>query len=380
MRGNDTLLSAGVVRDERGFTIVEVAAAAAIMLTGLLSLIGLFDDSRDQNATGERTQIAAMQAEQAIEEMRGVPYEHLMLSAGAVDPTAGNRLLSAGSQFRVKPEVTEPVVYYTTEGEPFEDAWVDPVTQVSIGSEEAPLDLTIYRFVSWRDEECPVADLGALGLNLPGAIDEAQTPLTNLVSNVLSSLIGLLSGSNRTLIQNLRNRLDGLENAFLSREAQLSSAVAGISELDLCDINLTLLTHLQKLGKLNLGLSAFNGLTDDLETLQSSLSGICLPIVGCILGSAQTTAINGVTAQLNCLFGSSVDTEAEFDAYLLGLVNGLNNVAADVSNTVKNSKRVTVAVVVEPRAGVGPNQPIWMTSIVRDPGAGLLTSGGTPCQ
>jgi type II secretory pathway pseudopilin PulG len=365
---------------ESGFTIVEVAVALSVLLTGLLATIGLFDDSRDQNATGERTEIGVMQAEQAIEEMRGLPYANLMLSAGAVDPTAGQRVLSSGAQLKVKPDVTEPLVYYSTEGKAQADAWVEPVTEVSIGSEEAPLDLTIHRFVSWRDEECRLADLDSLGLGLPGAIDAAQTPLGNLVNSVLQSLLGLLSGSQRNLINTLRNRLDGLENALLARESQLSSAVGGITELDLCDINLTLLGELQKLGKLNMGLSAAGGLTADLASLQSALSGICLPIVGCVLGQAQNTAINGVHSQLNCMFGATTDTQAEFDSYLSGLVTGLDNVGDDVSNTVKNSKRVTVAVVVEPRNGVGPSKPIWMSSVVRDPGAGLLAAQGAPCQ
>jgi type II secretory pathway pseudopilin PulG len=365
---------------ERGFTIVEVVVAVFVMLAGLLSLVGLFDDSRDQNAVGERTEVAVMQAEQAIEEMRGTPYAHLLLSAGAQDPTGGQRVLSAGANFKVSTSKTEPLVFYSTEGKPPGDAWVDPVSTVSIGPDEAPMDLTIYRFISWRDEECSAANLGALGLNLPGSIDETQVPLTALVDNDLNTLLGLLSGSQKTLVQNLRNRLSNFKNALAAREGQLAGAVAGISQLDLCDINLSLLTELQKLGKLNPGLSATAGLTDDLEALQSSLSGICLPIVGCTLGPAQNTAIAGVHSQLDCLFGSTTDTQTEFDSYLAGLATGLGNVASDVSNTVKNSKRITVAVKVEPRPGIAPINPIWMTSVVRDPSAGLLTSGGAPCQ
>ena len=102
--------------------------------------------------------------------------------------------------------------------------------------------------------------------------------------------------------------------------------------------------------------------------------------MGCTLGPAQNTAIVGVHSQLDCLFGSAADTQAEFDSYLGGLVTGLGNVANDVSNTAKNSKRITVAVKVEPRTGVAPMNPIWMSSVVRDPSAGLLTSGATSCQ
>ena len=186
-----------MIAGERGFTIVEVVVAVAVMLVGLLSLVGLFNDSRDQNASGERAEIAVMQAEQAIEEMRGIPYSHLLLSAGASDPTGGQRVLDSGANFKVKSNLTEPLVYYSTEGKPPSDAWVDPVSQVTIGG-EGGLDLTIYRFISWRDEECSAVDLDALGLGLPGAIDETQVPLTNLVDTVLPNLLGLLSGSQKT--------------------------------------------------------------------------------------------------------------------------------------------------------------------------------------
>ena len=76
----------------------------------------------------------------------------------------------------------------------------------------------------------------------------------------------------------------------------------------------------------------------------------------------------------------TTDTQAEFDTYLAGVLSGLDNLAGDVSNTVKNSKRVTVAVTVEARNGVAPIQPLWMTSVVRDPSAGLLSSGSAACQ
>ena len=82
MRGIDSVRMTHGRPDEAGFTIVEVVAAIGVMLVGLLSLLGLFDDSRDQNASGERTEIAVMQAEQALEELRGIPY---------AQPDAGRR-------------------------------------------------------------------------------------------------------------------------------------------------------------------------------------------------------------------------------------------------------------------------------------------------
>lgn len=366
MRGNHTKRMT-VVRDEAGFTIVEVVVAVSILLTGLVSLLGLFNDSRDQNATGERTEIAVMQAEQAMEELRGVPYPKLMLSAGAVDPTAGQRVVSAGAQFRVKPDLTEPLVYYTTEGKPLADAWVEPTTEVSIGTDEAPLQLTIHRFVTWRDEECRVAGLGPIGSQLPTRIQQTGTAVTALVNSITSAVLGILNPT----IGNKANALKSRVSNLTARLDELSGALAGVSQLDLCDANLTALGDLQRLDRLAAQLPVLNPLVGTLKTALD----LCLPIL--CNQSQVSSSVDQVNAQLNCMFNST--SSSGDSTYLNGLRTGVDNLAADLSNTVKNSKRVTVAVVVEPRAGVAPINPVWISSVVRDPSAGLLTSGGASC-
>lgn len=370
-------------RDERGFALVEAIIAGVVLLVGVVSMLGVFNDSRDLSATGERHEIAVLQAEQALEELRGIPYKNLVLNSGAVEPVGAGRLVAAGADFKVKPTLTERLVYYNTEGVPVTDAWVRPTSQVSIGvpgaASELKLDMTIHRFVTWRDEECRVGDLSGLGLNLPAAIDGTQVPLVNLINNVLGSVITLLSGTDQALVQTLKSRLQGLNDAFNAREAQLAAAIAGISELDLCDIDLATLEDLQQLGRLTPALAGAGKLTAQLQVLEGAFGGICLPIVGCLLGSSQKTAINNVNGQLDCMFGAAADTQPEFDAYLFGLLDGLNNLAGNLSNTDKNTKRITVAIVVEPRNGVGPFEPVWASSVVRNPAAGLLTSSGAPC-
>ena len=366
-------------REESGFTIVEAMIAAMVLMLGLVPIVGVFDSSRDQSRTGERHEIAVLQAEQALEELRGLPYNRLMMNAGAVDPS-GERLGGGGSTFTVRDGLSERLVYHTTEGQPVADAWVNPVATVQIGDPDVErLELTIHHFVTWRDEECRVANLDGLGISLPSAIDQAQVPLLNLVNTVLNNLLGLLSGSDRQEIQTLRNRLIGLRDAFNSQEANLATAVNGITELDLCDINLSALADLQELGRLTPGLSRVGGLTTRLTTLSNAFGGICLPIVGCLLGSAQDAAVNAVNTQLNCMFGSSTDTTAEFSSYLTGIQDGLATLAGDLSDTDRNTKRITVAVVIEPQPGAGPVDPVWASSVVRDPSAGLLSSAGAAC-
>ena len=364
--------------EQRGLTLVEVMVAAMVLLIGILPTVKVFNDSRDQSATGERHEIALFQAEQALEEMRGLPYDRLLLSAGAVDP-GGGRVLDAGASFRVRSDLAETLVYADTEGVPTTNAWVDPVTEVSTGSADAPVQMTIHRFVTWRDEECGVADLSGLGLDLPDAIDEVQSPLGGLLSGPLDSVIGLLSGSSRTTVRTLRTRLTALRDALAARQASLETAIAGVSELDVCDLDATALESVQRLGQLTPALAVGGALNDDLLSLQNSLGGVCVLGI-CLLRPAQQTAIAAVNGELGCLFGSSTDTVDEFDSYLAGVAAGLGELGGDLADTAKNTKRIMVAVVIEPRNGVGPFEPVWASSVVRDPSAGLLTSGAAACS
>jgi hypothetical protein len=360
-------LSRRLARDEEGFTLVEAAVAALVLVIGLLAAIGIFDDSRDQNATGERSEIALLQAEQALEEMRGIPYEHLMKNAGAVDPADTDRVLSGGAEFRVKPDLSERLVYHTTEGEPASEAWVAPVSTVSVGTEEAPLDMTIYRYVTWRDEECRAVDLEALGLGVPDAVGSLQAPIANLLNSITDLLFTLLNPTNDALINALEDRI----TAVNARLIEIADALSGITELDLCDLDLTTLQEVQRLGNLTDQIPA---LTSTINTLSSTL-GNTLNQVLCLVScnNTVTNQINAVNAQLDCMF------ESDDSDYLDGLLTGVDNLAADLADTDRNTKRITVAVVVEPRTGVGPIRPVWASSVIRDPRAGLLSAGGVEC-
>ncbi|MDQ3572920.1 MAG: hypothetical protein M3383_08690 [Actinomycetota bacterium] len=352
-------------RAEDGFTVVEALIATFVLLAGLLSIIGVFDDSRDQNATGERSEVALLQAEQALEELRGIPYNRLLLDAGAVDPGA-DRITSAGTRFQVKPGLSEPLVYYSSEGVPQANAWVAPTSAASIGLQAVPLEMTIHRFVTWRDEECRVADLGGLGLDIPGAVNRVQAPLDSLLAGILQAVLG------PTELTALKNRLSKLQSALANREGALSTAVGGISELDLCDINASSLGVLRLLPNLD----ATGGVTDKLNALQAELDGLLCTLGICVLSTSDQAAITAVQNQLNCTFGAGADTQGEFESFINNVIGVLNNLAADVGDTEKNSKRITVAVVVEPRQGVGPMEPVWASSVVRDPSAGILTTCG----
>lgn len=83
-------------------------------------------------------------------------------------------------------------------------------------------------------------------------------------------------------------------------------------------------------------------LVDQLEGLVSAVSGL----------------ISGVLSLVNGLL-SSIDTS--LNPWCLG--------------TTKDSKRITVAVVVDKTSGMGPRKPTWLSTIHTSPSAGLIIGG-----
>jgi type II secretory pathway pseudopilin PulG len=363
-------------RDEDGFTIVEAMVAAFILTIGLVSSIGVFDHSRDQSATAERNEIGLMQAEAALEEIRGVPYSKIALSNAVAPPDPANRVSADNTTFQVRPDLSEEMVYALPDATVLDGM----STSVAVGPEGHPVDITVHRYVTWRDEECRVLDLSSLGLsNLDESINSVQVPLEANLNGLINSVISLLSSALEPPgLAALETRLKAFRDQLAGHEAQFG-AIAGVTELDLCDISLTALSNLQKVGTLTPSLSSTpaGDLTDYLTTLQGLLPQ-CVLILGCPSGT--NTAITNINNELNCVFGSSTDTSAEFDAYFDGVVAGLNELPGDLADTNRNTKRITVAVAVEPRTGVGPFEPVWASTVVQPPGAGLLSSSGvTTC-
>ena len=130
------------------------------------------------------------------------------------------------------------------------DAWVDPVSQVTTGSTDAPVNMTVYRFVSWRDEECRVTDLSGLGVGDLSTEISAVPTLNSLLGSLLSALLSGLGSQDKSLLNALNNRVTALQSALGSRQSQLSGALDGVSQLDLCDLDSQTLQSLQELGDL----------------------------------------------------------------------------------------------------------------------------------
>lgn len=178
-----------------GFTLVEVLAAAIVLVVGLLGLFTALDSSSHLNTTVQRQSAVTAQAERAVEAMRALPYGSLGLTAtpGTSTDTAspahwvdGGRL-EIVRDFNNAASTTLPGT--PTAGESFVTGGpVDPAAQrFTVGG----LSGSLYRYVTWVDESCPlVAGLGGLGAALdacPGAQDAKRI----VVAAVLDSSAGV---------------------------------------------------------------------------------------------------------------------------------------------------------------------------------------------
>ena len=72
-----------VIRHQAGFTLIEVMIALAIFAIGILALAALQITAINQNSGSRMQTEAAAMAEQLMERLMALPYDHDMLSADA---------------------------------------------------------------------------------------------------------------------------------------------------------------------------------------------------------------------------------------------------------------------------------------------------------
>ena len=356
----------GRVRHEDGFTLVESLVGGILLVVGILGGISVFDSSRRESASGERQEIAALQAQTELERVRDVAYSELELDPNAAeawtsssepgDPAA-RVVTGPPAGFRTGPSQTEDLVYAATSG-----AGIDPQSTFPIEMGDATMDADVYRFVSWRDEECPVSDLSGLVAPLEGLTDTSTTLLGSVLAggSILNTLLGPLFGLLNPVV---RNRLDEAHDELTSIQAALVDLVAAIEaleEIDPCDADVEALNELQDT------LGPLNPLLTELNSRINAYHAACLKVLGVIVScpgsaSALYTNLNATITNL-----VSADYETAFDE----LVDSLGELGS--ADHTHNTKRVTVAVVLEPRTGSGPLKPVWATSVVSNPDEGLL--------
>src|SRR5205807_6014096 len=66
-----------LVRDARGFTLVEVSIAAVVLLIGTLAVVAMSDFASRQTVQTKGREAATSLARQLIEDVRSIPYDQL---------------------------------------------------------------------------------------------------------------------------------------------------------------------------------------------------------------------------------------------------------------------------------------------------------------
>lgn len=359
----------GAARDQSGVTIVEAMVAAFLLLVGILGSVSVFDSSRRESATGERQQIAVEQAQAELERMRDVPYEKLAVdpaspgweSSGAPgDPL--NRLDAAAGTFRVGPDRVESLTFAQAQG-----GGIAPLSRLDVAADGVPMNMWIYRFVTWRDEDCPVADTSGI----TGPLDELLVglePATGLIDGLLgedgllSQALGLLlPDSVRDALQAVGVDVEEIEAVLDARVANLTALVGslGQAEIDPCDIDL------EALGALD-DTATIAALEPALRQLDGALAGYD----GCVVDALGIGLVCDDFGPVQEAIDGLPDPD-ELAADMDALIAALD--AIDTADHDQNTKRLTVAVVLEPRTGSGPFKPVWATSVAGDPEAALLS-------
>jgi prepilin-type N-terminal cleavage/methylation domain-containing protein len=157
------------LQGERGFTLVEILVAMFILLVGLLATVGIFTSSKSVTLVAQRHEIAVHEAQREMEKLRSLRYSELGMDTNTApthssDPNNPNFRIQGSGLFRVRvppcgsgvtpcPLDEEMALKNTVSGgvitpgpEPF---------SVGEGGNSAVTG-NIYRYVTWRKEECTV--------------------------------------------------------------------------------------------------------------------------------------------------------------------------------------------------------------------------------
>jgi prepilin-type N-terminal cleavage/methylation domain-containing protein len=143
------------IRDEAGFSLVELLIAMALTAVGVAATLSVFGASGRTTVISQNTEVGAQQAQAELDRLSKLRYGELALTSTPVnssDPKNPNYRVSGGN-FNVRSGLTEPLVTEAGEGS---TAKVDPgPSTFAVGQEGSTITGKIYRYVTWRDENCP---------------------------------------------------------------------------------------------------------------------------------------------------------------------------------------------------------------------------------
>ncbi len=144
------------LREEHGYTLVEIMIAMALMSVGVAATLRVFGASGRTAQAAQRDNVATQKAQAAVDLLSTTPYNKLGLTsapASSADPLDPGYRVS-GTALTVKPGLTETFVLWSDPGQA--GATVSPAAEAfTVGTGTSAISGHIYRYVTWRDESCP---------------------------------------------------------------------------------------------------------------------------------------------------------------------------------------------------------------------------------
>ena len=135
--------------------MIELLIAMALTAVGVAATLGVFGAAGRTTVISQNTEVGAQQAQAELDRLSKLKYGELALTS---TPVASANVKNpnyrvSGSNFNVRTGVTEALV--TTAGDGA-TAKVDPgPTDFAVGQNGSTITGKIYRYVTWRDENCP---------------------------------------------------------------------------------------------------------------------------------------------------------------------------------------------------------------------------------
>ena len=142
---------------EEGFSLVELLIAMALTAVGVAATLGVFGASGRTTVISQNAEVGAQQAQAELDRLSKLKYGELALTSTPVNSTnpKNPNYRVSGVNFNVRSNLTEAMV--TTAGEGA-TAKVDPgPTDFAVGQDGSTITGEIYRYVTWRDENCPTS-------------------------------------------------------------------------------------------------------------------------------------------------------------------------------------------------------------------------------
>jgi type II secretory pathway pseudopilin PulG len=382
---------------ERGFGLVEVLVAGFILVVGIGGGVYTFVTSQKGSVTAERNATATAVASQALEEVRAMPYTAVGSDLTSVtdplkdpdDPDDETKTILSSGVFTTRDGKSEAIVPGT----------LPALSDVTVTEGGRTATYKLYRFVSWRDDECQLVsrvnlkDLKDDVMNMKADLDTLANDtktLDTLYGKLGSGPLKDQTGYLRTTIHHLHNDANAIVTAIGALPGQPDGMVN--MSIDLCDIRRdippgTAMPDLSGVAAARTLLATLKThMVDKLNTEAQGLISRLLSSVLCVLScpsqdpykDAMRQAYGTImgTAPSSPVAPASTDViDNEIERVLGALTVEIQKFKhlALLPDTKENTKRVTVGVV-NPidRDGTGPGKVVWMTTVLINPKDGLL--------